>query len=86
MVARSLAAAGHRVSRPRRELPDGLTERELEVLRLVTAGHTNRQIGSLLHLSPKTVGHHVQHVYAKIGVSSRAAATLYAAERGLLRE
>ena len=82
-----LAAAGHRTATARRlELPDGLSERELEVLRLVTGGHTNKQIGALLHLSPKTIGHHVQHIYAKIGVSSRAAATLYAAERGLLRE
>jgi HD-GYP domain-containing protein (c-di-GMP phosphodiesterase class II) len=79
-----LAAAGHRSERSRPVHPDGLSEREVEVLRLLARGDTNRTIAARLHLSPKTVGHHVQHVYAKTGVSSRAAAALYAVERGLL--
>jgi HD-GYP domain-containing protein (c-di-GMP phosphodiesterase class II) len=80
-----LGAEGHRPA-PRRERPDALTDRELEVLRLVAVGLTNRQIGARLHVSARTVGHHVQHIYGKISVSSRAAATLYAVERDLLRE
>jgi DNA-binding NarL/FixJ family response regulator len=79
-----LAAAGHRSERRPPEHPDGLSDREVEVLRLVARGHTNRAIAERLHLSAKTVGHHVQHIYAKTGVSSRAAAALYAVERGLL--
>ena len=47
-------------------------------------GRTNRQIAQTLVVSPKTVSNHVEHVYAKIGVSSRAAATLYATQQGLL--
>jgi DNA-binding NarL/FixJ family response regulator len=56
----------------------GLTARELEVLRLLAAGKTNRAIASELVLAEKTVDRHVSNVYAKLGVSSRAAATAYA--------
>ena len=56
----------------------GLTGRELEVLRLVAAGQTNHAIASALHLADKTVDRHVSNIYAKLGVSSRAAATAYA--------
>jgi DNA-binding NarL/FixJ family response regulator len=56
----------------------GLTERELEVLRLLAAGKTNSAIASALHLAAKTVDRHVSNIYAKLGVSSRAAATAYA--------
>ncbi|HEY1370287.1 MAG TPA: HD domain-containing phosphohydrolase [Gaiellaceae bacterium] len=80
-----LAAAGHRSDRRRPERPDGLSDREVEVLRLVARGHTNRAIAERLHLSAKTVGHHVQHIYAKAAVSSRAAAALDAVERGLMQ-
>ncbi|MFO7181363.1 MAG: LuxR C-terminal-related transcriptional regulator [Pseudomonadota bacterium] len=66
-------------SRRRREL----TLRELEVLRLVGLGKTNREIALLLRISPKTVQHHVAHAYDKVGVSSRAGATLWLAEQGL---
>jgi DNA-binding NarL/FixJ family response regulator len=62
----------------------GLTGREVEVLRLVARGRSNKAIAADLGLSPKTVGHHVQHVYAKAGVSTRAAAALFAVEHGLL--
>jgi DNA-binding NarL/FixJ family response regulator len=47
-------------------------------------GVTNKQIAASLYLSPKTVGHHVEHIYNKIGVTSRAAAALFAMESGLV--
>jgi DNA-binding NarL/FixJ family response regulator len=62
----------------------GLTERELEVLRLVAAGETNKAIAAQLVLSERTVDRHVSNIFAKLGVSSRAAATAYAYEHGLL--
>jgi len=77
-----LAAAGHRVPR-RREWAAGLTAREVDVLRLLARGLSNKDIARRLVLSPKTVGNHVEHVYAKIGVSSRAAASLFAVRHGL---
>jgi HD-GYP domain-containing protein (c-di-GMP phosphodiesterase class II) len=83
-VAAVLAAAGQR-GPAKREWPAGLTEREVEVLRLIARGATNKQAAADLGLSPKTVGHHVQHVYSKIGVSTRAGAAVFAMENGLLR-
>jgi DNA-binding CsgD family transcriptional regulator len=59
------------------------TARELEVMRFVGAGKTNREIGLILGLSPKTVQHHVAHAYDKLGIYSRAGAALWLAERGL---
>jgi HD-GYP domain-containing protein (c-di-GMP phosphodiesterase class II) len=79
-----LAAAGHRVRERPRELPAGLTERELEVLLVLVRGSSNSQIAEQLGISAKTVGHHVQHVYEKAGVRSRAAATLWAFEHELV--
>jgi DNA-binding NarL/FixJ family response regulator len=64
--------------------PGGLTDREVEVLGLLARGHTNRKVGELLYISPKTVGRHVENIYAKIGVSTRAGATVYAMEHRLL--
>ena len=85
VVAAVLAAAGQRRSRLRRDLrPAGLSEREIEVLRLVAEGCSNPQIAQCLYISRRTAEHHVQHVYAKIGVSSRAAAALFALEHDLL--
>jgi HD-GYP domain-containing protein (c-di-GMP phosphodiesterase class II) len=78
-----LAAAGHSVRRRPRELPAGLTERELEVLLVLMRGASNQEIATDLGISAKTVGHHVQHVYQKAGVRSRAAATLWAFEHDL---
>ena len=80
-----LAAAGHRVPKRPRELPAGLTERELEVLLVLVRGESNQEIADDLGISAKTVGHHVQHVYEKAGVRSRAAATLWAFEHDLVR-
>ncbi len=78
-----LAAAGHRV-RHRREWPGGLTPREVEVLCLIARGLANKDVARRLHLSEKTVGNHVEHIYTKIGSSTRAEASLYAMQHGLL--
>jgi HD-GYP domain-containing protein (c-di-GMP phosphodiesterase class II)/biotin operon repressor len=83
-VAGVLAAAGHRGS-IRRTAVGGLTEREVEVLRAVTRGHSMKEIGRLLGISPKTVDNHLQNLYAKIGVKTRAGATLYAIEHSLVK-
>jgi HD-GYP domain-containing protein (c-di-GMP phosphodiesterase class II) len=80
-----LGAAGHRVAR-RRSGPAGLTQREVEVLRLVARGLSNRQIAEQLVISPKTVANHVEHIYVKIDASSRAMAGLFAMQNGLLPE
>ncbi len=58
--------------------PDGLTGREVEVLRLVSRGLTNREIGDRLFISPHTAATHVQHVLAKTGMANRAELTAYA--------
>jgi DNA-binding CsgD family transcriptional regulator len=81
-----LEAAGHRAAPGRRAWPAGLTDREVEVLRALARGGSNKAIAQALGLSPKTVGHHVAHVYTKAGVSTRAAATLFAMEHDLLRD
>jgi HD-GYP domain-containing protein (c-di-GMP phosphodiesterase class II) len=80
-----LGAAGHRVSR-RREGPAGLTAREVEVLRLLTRGLSNKEIGERLVISPKTAGNHIEHIYSKIDASTRAQASLFAMQHGLLPE
>lgn len=65
-------------------LPDGLTAREVEVLRLVAQGHTNPQIAAALTLSEKTVARHLSNIFTKTGVGSRTAAAAYARERDLV--
>ena len=65
--------------------PEGLSDREVEVLRLVARGMSNREVAAELVISRRTAEHHVQHIYAKIGASTRAAAALFAMEHGLLR-
>jgi HD-GYP domain-containing protein (c-di-GMP phosphodiesterase class II) len=82
-VDATLAAAGHQVRR-RRENVVGLTAREIQVLRLLARGLSNRQIAAELVISPRTVGSHVEHIYAKTSTCNRALASLFAAERGLL--
>jgi len=79
-----LAAAGHRVRQRPRERPAGLTERELEVLLVLVRGESNQKIAEDLGISAKTVGRHVEHVYQKAGVRSRAAATVWAFEHDLV--
>ncbi|MEN3316443.1 MAG: hypothetical protein V7605_2677 [Acidimicrobiaceae bacterium] len=79
-----LRAAGHRTPRSRPSWPAGLTDREVEVLAALAKGLTNRQVAAGLGIADKTVGNHVEHVYQKIGVSTRAAATLFALQHELL--
>ena len=64
--------------------PHGLSRREVEVLRLVAAGRTNREIAASLVISEHTVARHVQNIFAKLGVSSRSAATAFAFEHDLV--
>jgi HD-GYP domain-containing protein (c-di-GMP phosphodiesterase class II) len=82
-VAAVLGAAGHRVP-VRREGPAGLTRREVDVLRLLARGLSNKEIAERLVISPKTVGSHIEHIYAKIDATTRARASLYAMHHGLL--
>jgi HD-GYP domain-containing protein (c-di-GMP phosphodiesterase class II) len=80
-----LRAAGHRVRR-RREWPAGLTVREVEVLRLIARGLSHREIAERLVIARKTASNHVERVYAKIGVTNRAMASLFAVRHGLLSD
>jgi HD-GYP domain-containing protein (c-di-GMP phosphodiesterase class II) len=77
-----LHAAGHRVRR-RAPWPAGLTGREVEVLRHLAGGGSNREIARRLSISEKTARNHVEHIYAKVGVSNRAGAGLFAVEHGI---
>jgi HD-GYP domain-containing protein (c-di-GMP phosphodiesterase class II) len=85
-----LVAAG--LGEPRRPLrsgqprnPGGLTPREAEVLGLAARGLTTREIADRLYISPKTADHHIQHIYGKIDVSTRAAAALWAMQNSLVQ-
>jgi len=70
---------------PRREaLPDGLTAREVEVLRKVSQGLTNSQVAAELHISINTVTRHLTNIYTKTGTSNRAEAATYAARHELV--
>nr|WP_094289788.1 HD domain-containing phosphohydrolase [Mycobacterium lehmannii] len=80
-----LRASGHASGR-RQPRPDGLTSREVEVLRMVAQGASNKAIAATLVLSEKTVRNHVEHVYAKIDVSNRIGASMYALEHGLVSD
>ena len=83
--ARAVLEAAGSATRVRSAWPAGLSDREVEVLRLVTRGLANRAIAAELVISPRTAEHHVQHIYGKIGVSTRAGAAMFAMEHGLLR-
>ena len=78
-----LAASGHRPQR-RRSAPGDLTERELEVLRLIARGRSSAETARELGIQTKTVGAHIEHIYTKIGASNRSVATLFAMQHGLL--
>ncbi len=82
----TLDAGGIAARRGRAALPGGLTGREAEVLALVAAGRSNREIAASLVLSPKTVARHLSNIFAKLGVSSRTQAAAYAFEHGLATE
>lgn len=77
-----LHAAGQSTQRPKPR-PDGLTPREVEVLRLVARGASNKEIAAALVISEKTARNHVERTYAKIGVSNRIGASMYALQQGL---
>jgi DNA-binding NarL/FixJ family response regulator len=79
-VAAVIEAAGQRV--PRIERPEGLTEREAEVVAMLARGLQTKQVARALEISVKTADRHVQNAYGKIGVSTRAAATRFAMEHG----
>jgi HD-GYP domain-containing protein (c-di-GMP phosphodiesterase class II) len=81
-VAAVLKAAGQRA--PRLERPAGLTEREAEVVAMLARGLQTKQVARALGISVKTADRHIQNAYRKIGVSSRAAATVFAMEHGLV--
>jgi HD-GYP domain-containing protein (c-di-GMP phosphodiesterase class II)/DNA-binding CsgD family transcriptional regulator len=78
-----LTTAGHAVRR-RKDWPAGLTTREVEVLRLLARGLSNRDIADRLTISRRTVDNHIDHVYTKLGVSNRARAGLLAVRYGLM--
>ena len=80
-----LRAAGHRVRR-QREWPAGLTSREVEVLRLLARGLSNKEIAEKLTITPKTAGSHIEHIYTKIDASNRAQASLFAMQHGLMSD
>jgi len=80
-----LAAAGQQPKLSRSTWPAGLSEREVEVLRLLCRGGSKKQVASLLSISPSTVDHHVRHIYEKAEVQSRAGATLFALRHDLLK-
>ncbi len=80
-----LAAAGQDPgARVRAALPRGLTEREVEILKHVARGLTNKEVAQRLDLSPRTVGNHLQSIYTKAGVTTRAGAALFAMQNDLL--
>jgi HD-GYP domain-containing protein (c-di-GMP phosphodiesterase class II)/DNA-binding CsgD family transcriptional regulator len=84
-----LVAAGHGEPRApsgkRQQHPGGLTRREVDVLRLAARGLTTREIADRLYISPKTADHHIQHIYGKIGTSTRAAAALWAMQHAVVQ-
>jgi DNA-binding NarL/FixJ family response regulator len=77
-----LEAAGHRS--PSLDRPAGLTEREVEVVRLLARGRQTKQVARALQISVKTADYHIQNAYRKMGVSTRAGATLFAMQHGLV--
>ncbi len=80
-----LEAAGHGkpAGAKRQYHPGGLSEGEVDVLRLAARGLTAKAIAGRLFISPKTADHHIQHIYNKIGVATRAAAALWASQHAV---
>jgi DNA-binding NarL/FixJ family response regulator len=83
-AAPDLAALDARAPAAGRDVPAGLSPRELEVLRLVAAGNTNKSIAKQLFLSEKTIDRHMSNIFAKTNVTSRAGATAFAYQHGLV--
>ena len=82
-AAALLEAAGQRSNKAQRNQIADLTPREIEVLRLIAAGQTAKEVARNLTMAPKTAGNHLQNIYAKLGVTTRAAAVLFAVEHGI---
>jgi HD-GYP domain-containing protein (c-di-GMP phosphodiesterase class II) len=80
-----LGAAGHK-ARAQPERPGGLSDREIEVLRLVARGLTNKEVSAALAISVKTAGHHLENIYGKLDVTTRGAAALFAMQHDLLAD
>ena len=80
-----LEAAGAAPVDVRQGYPAGLSEREVEVLRLISRGKSSKEIARALTITEKTAGHHVEHIYAKTGVSTRVGAALFAMQHDLVR-
>jgi putative nucleotidyltransferase with HDIG domain len=80
-----LDAAGRPPARARNTWPAGLSDREVDVLRLMSRGLSNKEIAGRLVISPRTVEHHAEHIYRKIDASTRAAAAIFAMQHGLVR-
>jgi DNA-binding CsgD family transcriptional regulator len=78
-----LEAAGAAPLQVRQANPAGLSDREVEVLRLLARGRSTKEIARALHITEKTAGHHVEHIYAKAGVSTRVGAALFAMRHDL---
>jgi DNA-binding NarL/FixJ family response regulator len=83
-AARAVLDVSGQPARVRPVWPNGLSDREVQVLRLLARGSKNKEIANELAISARTVQHHVRHIYNKIGLSSRAAAALFASEHALL--
>jgi len=81
-----LTSAGQPARRPSSARLAGLTPREIEVLRLIAAGHTAKEAACKLDIAPKTADNHIQNLYSKIGVTTRAGAALFALEQGLVQQ
>lgn len=79
-----LEAAGAAPLQVRQARPAGLSEREVEILRLLAQGRTAKQIAHTLTIAEKTAGHHIEHIYAKTGVSTRVGAALFAMQHDLV--
>lgn len=84
-VVAVLGAAGHRATAVSAPRPAGLSDREVEVLRLICRGGSKKEVARALSIAPSTVDHHVRHIYEKAGVRTRAGATLFALEQDLLK-
>ena len=74
----------HAAAIPAAELPDPLSEREVEILRLLAGGYSNRELAGALHLAEGTVKNHVSSILSKLGVRDRTRAVLVALERGVI--
>ena len=83
-AAQAVLQASGAATERKQAWPAGLSDREVEVIRLVAVGRTNKEIGALLGMSPRTAQKHVMHVYEKLGLESRAGLALYAVEHRLL--